>query len=219
MSLAEKLLDAYPAETGLPPKVLSQAVDKLYECAAACLSCADSAAAEQDPEKIAMAVKCMRSSNDCADLCTVAARVLTRQTGYDAPTTMAVLDATRTVLRASGQACEELGDAKYCELSAKACRDTEKLLGKMMERIRATGGVGGYPESPPSATTPAGAARGGGGGGRSKKAKQQQSGTSMEELEHMHMEELRGLARERGVGKVSSLRKRELVDAISGAGG
>ncbi|MEU7283415.1 Rho termination factor N-terminal domain-containing protein [Streptomyces sp. NPDC045431] len=51
------------------------------------------------------------------------------------------------------------------------------------------------------------------------KAEQQRSGTSMEELEHMRMEELRGLARERGAGRVGSLRKRELVDAISGAGG
>jgi thymidine kinase len=44
--LVEKLLDAYPAETGMPPKMLGEAADKLYECAAVCLSCADAAAAE-----------------------------------------------------------------------------------------------------------------------------------------------------------------------------
>ncbi|CAL9286844.1 hypothetical protein SUDANB51_06975 [Streptomyces sp. enrichment culture] len=27
----EKLLDAYPAETGMPPRILGEALDKLYE--------------------------------------------------------------------------------------------------------------------------------------------------------------------------------------------
>ncbi|MDN3292982.1 Rho termination factor N-terminal domain-containing protein [Streptomyces ficellus] len=222
MSLAEKLLDAYPAETGLPPKLLSQAADKLYECAGACLASADAAAAEQDPEKIAMSMKCVRIQNDCADLCTVAARVLIRQTGYDAPTSMAVIEATRTVLRASREACEELGDAKYCALSAKACRETEKLLDKVMQQMRSGGAAGGYPESPPSATTPPGATMSGKGTRSSKQSKQQsrqqskQSGVSQEQLDQMHMDELRDLARERGITKVSSMRKRELVDAISG---
>ncbi|MEU2266169.1 hypothetical protein ABZ568_06970 [Streptomyces olindensis] len=69
-------------------------MDKLYECAGVCLTCADAAAAEQDPEKIVMSIKCVRLDNDCADLCTVAARILARQTGYDAPTTMAIIEAT-----------------------------------------------------------------------------------------------------------------------------
>jgi len=104
-----------------------------------------------------MSIKCMRTDHDCADQCTVAARVLARQTGYDAPTTMAVIEATRTVLRASCDACEELADTPYTQLSAKACRETEKLLGKLTEQMRSSKGSEDFPESPPSATTPAGA--------------------------------------------------------------
>ncbi|MDN3296371.1 four-helix bundle copper-binding protein [Streptomyces ficellus] len=157
MSMIEKMLEAYPAETGLPPKALAEAVDKLYECAGVCLACADAAAAEQDPEKIAMSGKCMRTNHDCADQCTVAARVLARQTGYDAPTTMAVIEATRTVLRASCDACEEFADTPYTQLSAKVCREMEKLLGELVKQMNASKGSEDFPTSPPSATTPAGA--------------------------------------------------------------
>ncbi|WP_406725064.1 Rho termination factor N-terminal domain-containing protein [Streptomyces sp. GD-15H] len=208
MSLVEKLLDAYPAETGTPPRLLGEVVDKLYECAGVCLTCADAAAAEQDPEKIVMSIKCVRLDNDCADLCTVAARILARQTGYDAPTTMAVIEATRIVLRASADAGEEFKGTLYFDLSAKACRETEQLLGRLVEQMSSSEAGEGYPTSPPSATTPAGASR--------------VSGTpdvSKERLREMKVNELRDMAREKGLSGVHDMRKEELIDAISGKRG
>ncbi len=209
MSLTEQMLDAYPAETGMPPRLLAQAIDKLYECAAACLACADAASAEQDPQKIAISVKCMRTDHDSADLCTVAARVLTRQTGYDSPTTMAVIEATRTALRASSDACEEFKDIKYCALSAKACRETEKLLGELVEQMTSSQGSESYPEAPPSATTPVGASMSAG------DEAPKRSGMSEDELRAMHVDELRDLARKEGVSGISGMRKEELIEAIS----
>jgi hypothetical protein len=210
MSLVEKLLDAYPAETGMPPRILGQAVDKLYECAGVCLTCADAAAAEQDPDKIVLSIKCVRLDNDCADLCTVAARILARQTGYDAPTTKAVIEATRTVLRASADAAEEFRETPYFDLSAKACRETEQLLGELVEQMTSSTAGEGYPTSPPSATTPAGASMG------SETKASNESGTSESRLREMHMEELRDMAREKGISGVHGMRKEELIDAISG---
>lgn len=213
MSLVEKLLDAYPAETGMPPRILGEAVDKLYECAGVCLTCADAAAAEQDPEKIVMSIKCVRLDNDCADLCTVAARILARQTGYDAPTTMAVIEATRTVLRASADACEEFKDTPYFALSAKACRETERLLEQLVQQMNKSGAAEGYPTSPPSATTPAGASMGGG------TETAERTGASEEQLQEMNVDELRDMARERGITGVHDMRKEELVTALSGRRG
>jgi hypothetical protein len=210
MSLVEKLLDAYPAETGMPPRLLGDAVDKLYECAGVCLTCADAAAAEQDPEKIVMSIKCVRLDNDCADLCTVAARILARQTGYDAPTTMAVIEATRTVLRASADAGEEFKGTPHFDLSAKACRETERLLGELAEKMSSSEAGEGYPTSPPSATTPAGASRRGG------TEAPQETGASQEQLREMNVDELRDMAREKGLSGVHDMRKEELIDAISG---
>jgi hypothetical protein len=213
MSLVEKLLDAYPAETGMPPRLLGEAVDKLYECAGVCLTCADAAAAEQDPAKIVMSIKCVRLDNDCADLCTVAARILARQTGYDAPTTMAVIEATRTVLRASADACEEFRETTYFELSAKACRETERLLEQLVQQMNESEAGAGYPTSPPSATTPAGASMGGGTEAAAE------TGASEEQLRGMNVDELRDMARERGITGVHDMRKGELIEALSGKRG
>ncbi|MFI9542907.1 Rho termination factor N-terminal domain-containing protein [Streptomyces sp. NPDC052016] len=218
MSLVEKLLDAYPAETGMPPKMLGEAVDKLYECAGVCLTCADAAAAEQDPEKIVMSIKCVRLDNDCADLCTVAARILARQTGYDAPTTMVIIEATRTVLRASADAAEEFKGTPYFELSAKECRETEQLLGRLAEQMGSSDAGEGYPTSPPSATTPAGASMGGGGAETTGTFEASQE-VSEEQLREMHMDELRDMARDKGLSGVHAMRKEELIDAISGKRG
>jgi hypothetical protein len=213
MSLVEKLRDAYPAETGMPPRLLGEAVDKLYECAGVCLTCADAAAAEHDPEKVVMSIKCVRLNNDCADLCTVAARILARQTGYDAPTTMAIIEATRTVLRASADAAEEFKDTPYFELSAGACRETERLLGQLVEQMGSSEAGEGYPTSPPSATTPAGASASGGTQAAGK------SDLSEEQLSEMNVNELRDMAREKGITGVHDMRKEELIDAISGRRG
>jgi hypothetical protein len=210
MSLVEKLLDAYPAETGMPPRLLGEAVDKLYECAGVCLTCADAAAAEQEPEKIVMSIKCVRLDNDAADLCTVAARILARQTGYDAPTTMAVIEATRTVLRACADAGEEFKETPYFELSARACRETERLLGELVDQMNSSEAGEGYPTSPPSATTPAGASMGG------QTQTSTESDAPEDELRGMNMDELRDLAREKGVSGVHDMRKEELIKAISG---
>ncbi len=213
MSLVEKLLDAYPAETGMPPRLLGRAVDKLYECAGVCLTCADAAAAEQDPEKIVMSIKCVRLDNDSADLCTVAARILARQTGYDAPTTMAVIEATRTVLRASADAAEEFTEIPYFELSARACRETEQLLGELVEQMNTSEAGERYPTSPPSATTPAGAFMSG------ERGAPESSGVSEDQLREMKVEELREMAQAKGLSGVHNMRKEDLIDAISGKGG
>ncbi|GAB2860542.1 hypothetical protein GCM10027074_29720 [Streptomyces deserti] len=213
MSLVEKLLDAYPAETGMPPRLLGEAVDKLYECAGVCLTCADAAAAEQDPEKIVMSIKCVRLDNDCADLCTVAARILARQTGYDAPTTMAVIEATRTVLRASADAAEEFEEIPYFGLSAKACRETEKLLEKLVDQMNSSEAAEGYPTSPPSATTPAGTSMDSGA------QTAEEADMSEDELREMNVDELREMAGEKGLSGVHNMRKEELIKAISGQRG
>jgi Na+-translocating ferredoxin:NAD+ oxidoreductase RnfC subunit len=147
-----------PRQTGLEPRRLAEAVGKLYECAGVCVSCADACSGEQNPQQIAMAAKCMRMDHDCADLCTVTARVLTRQTGYDAPTTLAAIEATCTALGACADACAEMQHMQHCRVCAHRCRETAALLGQLADEIRSGASASGaYPSEPPSATTPAGA--------------------------------------------------------------
>lgn len=61
---------------------------------------------------------------------------------------MAVIDTTRTVLRASADACEELKDTEYRALSAKACPEREKPQGEAARRTDRAAAVeqgGGLP--------------------------------------------------------------------------
>jgi hypothetical protein len=164
-----------------------------------------------------MSIKCVRLDNDCADLCTVAARILARQTGYDAPTAMAIIEATRTVLRASADAAEEFKGTPYFELSAKECRETEQLLGRLAEQMGSSDAGEGYPTSPPSATTPAGASMGGGGAETSGTSEASQR--SPRSNSARCMDELRDMARDKGLRGVHDMRKEELIDAISGKRG
>ncbi|MFF8606830.1 Rho termination factor N-terminal domain-containing protein [Streptomyces sp. NPDC015346] len=239
-SLTKKVLDAYPAEAGLPPTLLAEGVDKLYECAGVCLACADSAAGESDSEKIAHSVKCMRANNDTADLCTVTARVLARQTGYDSPTTKNLVEATRSALIASADACQEFQETDYFALAARACRETEEMLADLLRQME-EGSSADYAKEPPSATTPAGRARttkGGGGsragskstkGSASSKASASTKGSastkasaktskspkrSQDDLRAMRVGELRELAKDQGVRGASGLRKDELLEAL-----
>lgn len=158
MSRIEQMLRTYPAETGLEPRRLAEVADKLYECAGVCLACADACSAETDPHHLAMGIKCLRIDLDCADICTVAARVLARQTGYDAPTSLALIEAARTVLRACADACAEMDAMDHCRICAETCRETEQLLAGLVEAFGTRAGSTAYPAEPPSATTPAGAA-------------------------------------------------------------
>lgn len=160
MSKIQQMLSTYPADTGMAPQKLAKAVDKLYEAAGVCTSCADACSAEQDPAMLAMSTKCMRMDQDCADICTTTARVLARQTGYDAPTTMALLEACMAALRACGDACGEMTEHEHCTVCASVCRDTEKMLAKMAKEMQSSaaeaGSADGYSTEKPSMTTPAG---------------------------------------------------------------
>jgi hypothetical protein len=61
---------------------------------AACAACADACLSE---ESVADLASCVRTDLDCADVCAVTARVLSRHTGYDAMVSRALLEACVTV--------------------------------------------------------------------------------------------------------------------------
>jgi hypothetical protein len=104
MSGTIELLEAQPT----PPepgaiKVLANFIDAVQVCAQACTSCAASCMAEDDPGPMAA---CVAACLDCADVCSAAARIVSRP-----------LSATRReAVAALVQAC-----AGMCELTAREC--------------------------------------------------------------------------------------------------
>src|SRR5690606_14997420 len=94
-----ELIRSNPAGTGVDPELLARAIDAATACAQTCTACADACLAE---EMVAKLRTCIRTDLDCADICATTARVLSRQTGYDA-------DLTRAVLQACIRACATCG--------------------------------------------------------------------------------------------------------------
>lgn len=133
MSYAQQMLETYPRPVDVDPQVLAGVVDTLFDCAQACSACADACMAESDPATLS---QCIRANLDCADQCVVAGRVLSRQTGYDANITRAVLEAAAQVCQSCGDECEHHASAhEHCRVCAEACRRCEEACRKALDAM------------------------------------------------------------------------------------
>jgi hypothetical protein len=81
MTHTAELLKTFPARISLDRQLLARCIDACLDCPQACTGCADADLAE---ETVAHLRKCIRTCLDCADISETTARVLSRQTGYDA---------------------------------------------------------------------------------------------------------------------------------------
>ncbi|MGV7852926.1 four-helix bundle copper-binding protein, partial [Mycobacterium kansasii] len=72
----------YPQDLGrIDEAKLTACIDACVECGQACTACADACLSE---DSVAHLTKCIRTDLDCADICELTGRVLSRHTGYDA---------------------------------------------------------------------------------------------------------------------------------------
>ncbi len=128
-----EMINANPAETGVDRALIARVVDALVACSQACTACADACLAE---ESVAELRRCIRTDLDCADVCAATARVLSRQTAYDA-------EVTRTLVEACVQACATCGAEcaghadhhEHCRICAEACRACEQACRELLAAI------------------------------------------------------------------------------------
>jgi hypothetical protein len=80
--------------------------------------------------------KCIRSDLDCADICEVTGRVLSRHTGYDANLTRAQLQACAQACKSCGDECEGHAEMhEHCRICAEACRRCEQACQAVLAAI------------------------------------------------------------------------------------
>lgn len=129
------MLESYQGATlAVPQETLSDCITACLECAAACTACSDACMAEDD---IATLVKCMRTDLDCADMCDVTAKVLTRQTAHDLSVIESVLSACLTTIVACAEECElHVAHHEHCRICAEVCRRTEAACRKLLSALR-----------------------------------------------------------------------------------
>jgi uncharacterized membrane protein len=124
------MLINHPAEINLDRDKLARTIDALLTCNQTCTACADACLSEAD---VAVLVKCVRTDLDCADICATTARVLSRQTGYDANVGRTLLEACATACRTCGDECgQHAARHEHCRICAEACRVTERACRELL---------------------------------------------------------------------------------------
>ncbi|NYI04118.1 four-helix bundle copper-binding protein [Allostreptomyces psammosilenae] len=119
--IANTMLASHPRGAGpLPQDLLVECLAKLDECAEACTVCADACLAEPNPADLAT---CIRLDMDCADVCATTARVLARNTGFNAAVSRSLLTACMQVCTSCAEECERHAPThEHCRICAEACR-------------------------------------------------------------------------------------------------
>lgn len=134
MPYAESMLDSHPWPGNVDRNALAECIEACVECAQACASCADACLSE---EQVAELRKCIRLDLDCGDICEVTARVLTRQTEYDAGVSKAQLTGCRETCATCAEECERHAEHhEHCRLCAEACRRCEQACGRLFDAMK-----------------------------------------------------------------------------------
>lgn len=120
MSYVQPMLETYPGEVTIDPALLAETIRMLGDCAQACSACADACLAEQE---VAALTRCIRLNLDCADVCEVTSRILSRQTGGDPAAVRALVEACAQVCHACADECAQHGQygMAHCKVCADAC--------------------------------------------------------------------------------------------------
>lgn len=134
MSTTSQMVDTYPKDLGGVNKAaLVACIEACQTCAQSCSACADACLSE---DSVSDLIKCIRTNLDCADLCEVTARVLSRHTGYDANLTRTVLETCAAACKACGDECATHADHhEHCRICADACRNCERACRELIDSL------------------------------------------------------------------------------------
>lgn len=125
------MLAASPGVARFGVEEAAAAIDACLNCAQACVSCADSDLAEEDVEEMR---RCIALDQNCADLCGVTARILSRPVYWDEFVVHRVLQACVRVCTLCAEECDRHADHhRHCAICAKACRACVQACNALLE--------------------------------------------------------------------------------------
>ncbi|WP_017569807.1 four-helix bundle copper-binding protein [Nocardiopsis halotolerans] len=133
MSVVEQMLSSHPDRRSSEVEEKVRAcVEACGACAQTCVLCADACLGEPS---VAELVGCVRLNLDCADLCEVTQRVLSRRTGDDT-LARALLKACAEACRLCGEECERhAGHHEHCWVCAETCRRCESTCRELLAAL------------------------------------------------------------------------------------
>lgn len=119
MTDTRDMLDASPVAVPLGAAEVAAAIDECLNCLQSCVSCANSDLAEADVEEMRL---CIALDQNCADICDVTARVLSRPAWGDDFVVHRLLQACVRVCTACAEECHKHAHHhRHCAICEKAC--------------------------------------------------------------------------------------------------
>jgi hypothetical protein len=120
MTTTREMLDASPSNVPLGVGEVAAAIDACLDCAQACFSDADADLAEPDVAEMRI---CIALCVNCADLCDVTARILSRPAQWDRFVVDHLLRACVRICTTCAEECaRHADDHRHCALCEKTCR-------------------------------------------------------------------------------------------------
>ena len=134
MSYARPLLDTTPVSSPVDVGLRAAAIDALNDCAQACIADTDADLGEHD---VAEMVTCIRLCLDCADVCTAAAAITSRPSGYDPGVLRPLLESCVASCKSCGDECERHASMHaHCRICAEACRRAEQASRELLNALK-----------------------------------------------------------------------------------
>jgi hypothetical protein len=134
MSYARQLLDSNPRTASLEASVLAATIDALSDCAQACHADVDDDLNEQNLSDM---VLCIRLCLDCADICTAAVAVTSRQSAHGASVIRPLLEACAAACKSCGDECERHAAMhQHCRVCAEACKRCEQACRGLLDAMK-----------------------------------------------------------------------------------
>jgi len=131
MSYARQLLDSNSRTASFDATVLAATIDALSDCAQACRADVDDDLSEQNLSDM---VLCIRLCLDCADICTAAVGVTSRQSAHGAGVIRPLLEACAAACRSCGDECERHAEMhQHCRVCAEACKRCEQACRALLD--------------------------------------------------------------------------------------
>ena len=133
MYVAE-MMSSHPYAPRDAAEALRRCIEQCYACAQACSACADACLAEPG---VSTMRDCIRLNLDCADLCAMIGRIVTRGTGLNEMLLAEIINTCALICRLCGAECERhAGRHEHCRICAAACRSCAEACGEAIEALR-----------------------------------------------------------------------------------
>jgi hypothetical protein len=125
MQTIEQMMASSPNQSAVRDrKSIIQCVEACLECEQACVACADACLAEENVDALR---RCIRLNSDCADICGVTARMLSRLVEGDPDLIRAQVDACARACATCGAECHRhAAHHEHCRICMEACQRCER---------------------------------------------------------------------------------------------